>query len=86
MLFTVKGYKCFRDEVKIDINKVNLFWSPMGVRKSSILESLSIFIDILKGDFRLEKDEREIYKISRSSLTHFRGIRIRDLKRKFFSI
>jgi len=45
MILTVKGYKCLKEEVKMDINKVNVLWGPMGAGKSSILESLAIFME-----------------------------------------
>ncbi|MEM1583713.1 MAG: AAA family ATPase [Nitrososphaerota archaeon] len=84
MILTVKGYKCLKEEVKMDINKVNVLWGPMGAGKSSILESLAIFIDILNGRLKLEGD-----KISSSSLKHLQGIRFNDLvnlSEKYMSI
>lgn len=74
MRFSVTGYKCLSNRVEIDLGRINILWGPMGSGKSAILESFTIFHDIVGG--------REVIvdgRLRETSLEHLRGLEINKL-------
>jgi AAA15 family ATPase/GTPase len=75
MRFSVRGYKCLINEVEVDLGRINIFWGPMGSGKSAILESFTIFHDIVSGREVITEDG----KLRETSLGHLQNLELRKL-------
>jgi predicted ATPase len=75
MRFSVRGYKCLINEVEVDLGRINIFWGPMGSGKSAILESFTIFHDIVSGREVITEDG----KLRETSLGHLQNLELDKL-------
>lgn len=75
MRFNVRGYKCLINKVEVDLGRINIFWGPMGSGKSAILESFTIFHDIVSGREVITEDG----KLRETSLGHIQNLELRKL-------
>ena len=73
MRFNVRGYKCLINKVEVDLGRINIFWGPMGSGKSAILESFTIFHDIVSGREVITEDG----KLRETSLGHLQNLDLR---------
>jgi predicted ATPase len=75
MRFSVTGYKCLINKVEIDLGRINILWGPMGSGKSAILESFTIFHDIVSGREAITEDG----KLRETSLGHLQNLELSKL-------
>jgi len=63
------------NEVEVDLGGINIFWGPMGSGKSAILESFTIFYDIVSGREVITEDG----KLRETSLGHLQNLELDKL-------
>ncbi len=55
----ISNFRCYKDEITIDLNDLNVFVGPNDIGKSTILETLDIFLNEGKapGIIKIDKDD-----------------------------
>ena len=53
----LNNFRCYRDEITIDFNDLNVFVGKNDIGKSTILEALDIFFNENKGTIKIDKDD-----------------------------
>lgn len=51
------NFRCYKDEITIDINDLNVFVGKNDSGKSTILEALDVFLNENKGVIKIDKDD-----------------------------
>ena len=54
---SLTNFRCYKDEISIDLNDMNVFVGKNDIGKSTILEALDIFFNENKGTIKIDKDD-----------------------------
>ena len=51
------NFRCYKEEITVDFNNLNVFVGENDIGKSTILEALDIFFNESKGVIKIDKDD-----------------------------
>ena len=51
------NFRCYKEEITVDLNDLNVFVGKNDIGKSTILEALDIFFNENKGVIKIDKDD-----------------------------
>jgi predicted ATP-dependent endonuclease of OLD family len=51
------NFRCYKEEITVDFNNLNVFVGKNDIGKSTILEALDIFFNESKGVIKIDKDD-----------------------------
>ena len=57
MKIKLANFRCYKEEITVDLNDLNVFVGKNDIGKSTILEALDIFFNESKGVIKMDKDD-----------------------------